>query len=198
MRGVVAALAGAAFSIGGSLSSPAAAQLLPGGPSLQVSGEMGSVWTRESLLDSSRHDGGMTAGASAQFNFPVVGGIYTGLGASLLIGDMSATSNIQFLLPMDGIIGARFVPADSQRPLSVYAFGGPALAAVELNSGIYPGTELMMGWSIGAGAEVQLSQPWSVGLKYRHFEVDQQAPVTMRGDMVTLTVGYRFPIQPPR
>jgi opacity protein-like surface antigen len=195
MRGIV--VAGAAFSILGWLSSPAAAQLLPGGPSLQVSGEMGSVWTRESLFDSSRHDGGMTAGASAQFNFPVVGGIYTGFGASLLIGDMSATSDIQFLLPVDGIIGARFVPAGLQRPLSVYAFGGPAFAAVE-NSGISPDTELMMGWSIGAGAEVQLSQPWSVGLKYRHFEVDQEAPVTMRGDMVTLTVGYRFPIQPSR
>ena len=61
----------------------------------------------------------------------------------------------------------------------------------------------MSGWSAGIGAELQLSPNWSVGLKYRHFDLGStffsvfpgaSSLVSERGDMVSGTLSYRFPL----
>jgi opacity protein-like surface antigen len=56
-------------------------------------------------------------------------------------------------------------------PLSLYGFGGLAIGDVNISASPFSAALTMGGWSIGVGADLQLSPNWSVGLKNRHFDL---------------------------
>jgi opacity protein-like surface antigen len=116
------------------------------------------------------------------------------------------TSNVQLLVSIDGVLGATFKPSGWQWPLSIYGFGGLAIGDVNISAPPFSATQIMTGWSIGVGADLQLWPTWSMGVKYRHFDLGNAnfsvfpggtSLVTERGDMVTGTLSYRFPIWQP-
>jgi len=179
------------------------------GPSIKLSGELGGGWSRNGFEDFNFNGSGFVGGVSGQFNFPISGNTYAGLSVSVLGSGISGTtadpitSNIRLLVPIDGILGATFMPSGLQWPLSVYGFGGLAIGDVNISAPPFSATQTMTGWSIGVGGDLQLSPTWSVGVKYRHFDLGTAnfsifpggtSLVTERGDMVTGTLSYRFPI----
>jgi len=52
-----------------------------------------------------------------------------------------------------------------------YGFAGPADGGVSVSSSPFSASQQMNGWSAGIGGDLQLSPNWSVGLKYRHFDL---------------------------
>jgi opacity protein-like surface antigen len=185
---------------------------LPPGPIITISGELGWGGSSNGFEDYHFSGNGVIGGISGQVSFPIGGGAYTGFGGSVLGSGVSGskgdpiTSNIRLLVPIDGILGMTFAPNGSQWPLSIYGFGGLAVGDVNISASPFSATQTMGGWSIGVGADLQLSPTWSVGLKYRHFDLGNAnfsvfpggtSFVTERGDMVTGTLSYHFPISPP-
>jgi outer membrane immunogenic protein len=185
---------------------------LPPGPIITISGELGWGGSSNGFEDYRFSGNGVIGGISGQVNFPIGGGAYTGFGGSVLGSGISGsksdpiTSNIRLLVPIDGIIGVTFAPSGGRWPLSLYGFGGLAIGDVNISASPFSATQTMGGWSIGVGADLQLSPNWSVGLKYRHFDLGNAtfsvfpggtSFVSERGDMVTGTLSYRFPISPP-
>ncbi len=186
--------------------------MVPPGPSIKISGELGGGWSRNGFEDFNFNGSGVIGGVSGQFNFPIGTGTYAGLSVSVLGSGISGTtpdpitSNIRLLVPIDGIVGTTFMTSGLQWPVSVYGFGGLAIGDVNINVPPFSTTQTMTGWSIGVGTELQLSPTWSVGVKYRHFDLGNAnfsvfpgatSLVTERGDMVTGTLSYQFPISPP-
>jgi opacity protein-like surface antigen len=182
------------------------------GPTIKLGGEVGWGGSRNRFEDFDFDGSGAIGGVSGQFTYPIGANTYAGLSASLLGSGVSGTlpdpvtSNIRWLVPVDGVLGATFVPSNWQWPLSVYGFGGLALGDVNISAPPFSATQSMMGWSIGAGVELQISSTWSVGLKYRHFDLGNAnfsifpgttSLVSEHGDMVTGTLSYHFPISPP-
>jgi outer membrane immunogenic protein len=191
------------------------------GPSIKLSGELGWGGSSNGFEDYRFSGNGVIGGISGQVNFPIGGGAYTGelgggaftgFGGSVLGSGVSGsksdpiTSNIRLLVPIDGIIGVTFAPNGGRWPLSLYGFGGLAIGDVNINASPFSATQTMGGWSVGLGADLQLSPNWSVGLKYRHFDLGNAtfsvfpggtSFVSERGDMVTGTLSYRFPIGAP-
>jgi outer membrane immunogenic protein len=182
------------------------------GPSIKISGELGGGWSRNGFEDFNFHGSGIVGGVSGQFNFPIGASTYAGFSVSVLGSGISGTlpdpttSNIRWLVPIDGILGATFMPSGLQWPLSVYAFGGLAIGDVKISAPPFSATQTMTGWSVGVGTDLQLTPTWSVGVKYRHFDLGRDSfsvfpgatsLVTERGDMVTGTLSYRFPVSLP-
>lgn len=182
------------------------------GPSMKFGVEAGGGWARNGLEDFAFDGSGFIAGVSGEFNVPIGAGAYAGLGVSVLGSGVSGTladpttTNIRLLVPVDGIVGTTFTPSGWRWPVSIYGFGGLAIGDVNVSSPPFSATQTMTGWSIGAGADLQLSPTWSVGVKYRHFDLGNAnfsvfpggtSLVTERGDMVTGTLSYHFPISPP-
>jgi opacity protein-like surface antigen len=180
------------------------------GPSIKFGVELGVGWSQNGFEDSNFNGTGVVGGGSVQFNYPIGGsGTYAGMDVSLLGSGISGAlrdptaSNIRLLLPIDGILGATFMPSGWRWPLSVYAFGGLAIGDVNISAPPFSSTQPMAGWSIGVGGDLQLSPTWSVGVKYRHFDLGNAnftvfpggtSFITERGDMVTGTLSYRFPM----
>jgi len=183
-----------------------------GGSQIKLGGELGWGGSRNGFEDYHFGGNGVIGGISGQVSFPIGGGAYTGFGGSVLGSGVSGskpdpiTSNIRLLVPIDGILGVTFTPNGSVWPLSLYGFGGLAIGDVNISASPFSATQTMTGWSLGVGADLQLSPIWSVGLKYRHFDLGNAnfsvfpggtSFVTERGDMVTGTLSYHFPISPP-
>jgi len=180
------------------------------GPTIKLSGEVGWGGSRNGFEDFNFNGSGFVGGVSGQFNFPIGGNTYAGLSVSVLGSGISGTlpdpttSNIRLLVPIDGILGMTFTPGGLQWPLSVYGFGGLAVGSVKVSAAPFSDTETMAGWSLGVGTDIQLTPTVSVGVKYRHFDLGNNARfnvfpgatslVSERGDMVTGTLSYRFPI----
>ena len=87
-----------------------------------------------------------------------------------------------------------------------YGFAGPADGGVSVSSSPFSASQQMNGWSAGIGGDLQLSPNWSVGLKYRHFDLGStffsvvpgtSSLISERGDLITGTLSYRFPLPPP-
>ncbi len=179
------------------------------GSSIKVSGELGGGWVRNGFEDFNFNGSGFVGGVSGEFDWRFGGNTYAGLSVSVLGSGISGTmpdpttSNVRLLVPVDGILGATFMPRGLQWPLSVYGFGGLAIGDVNISAPPFSATQTMTGWSVGVGGELQLSPAWSLGVKYRHFDLGTESfsvfpggtsLVTERGDMVTGTLSYRFPI----
>jgi outer membrane immunogenic protein len=182
--------------------------MLPGA-SIKLGGELAGGGSRNGFEDSSFNGRGVLGGASGQFTVPLGGGVYGGFGASVLGGSVSGTSSdpvtssIRVLVPIDGIVGTTVTPGVSPWPVSLYGFGGLVIGDVNVSAPPFSATQTMTGWSAGVGADLQLSPTWSVGVKYRHFDLGNAnfsvfpgatSLVTERGDMVSGTLSYRLPI----
>jgi opacity protein-like surface antigen len=109
----------------------------------------------------------------------------------------SITSHIRLLVPIDSIIGLTF------GDVSIYGFGGLAIADVKISAPPLSASQAMAGWNVGIGADVRLTAALSAGVKYRHFELARQdfsifpdAPslIRERGDTVTGTLSWRIPM----
>ena len=122
-----------------------------------------------------------------------------GSGISGTISD-PITSHIRLLVPVDAIIGLTFTPW----AVSVYGFGGLAIGDIKVTVPPFSATQSMAGWSIGVGAEVQITPVVSAGVKYRHFDLAKQdfsvfageppSLVRERGDTVTGTLSWHIPM----
>lgn len=191
--------------------TPPRVGMIPGS-TIKLGGELAWGGSRNGFEDYNFNGSGIVGGVSGQVDFPIGANTYAGLGASVLGSGISGstpdpiTSNIQWLVPIDGVLGATFRPGGSQWPVSLYGFGGLAIGGVNISAPPFSATQIMTGWSAGVGADFQLSPTWSVGLKYRHFDLGNAnfsvfpggtSLVTERGDMVTGTLSYRFPIWQP-
>lgn len=186
--------------------------MVPPGPTIKLSGEVGWGGSRNGLEDYNFNGSGIIGGVSGQFNFPIGANTYAGLGVSVLGSGISGalpdptTSNIWLLVPIDGVVGATFMPSGWRWPVSIYGFGGLAIGDVNISAPPFSATQFMTGWNVGVGGDVQISPNWSVGLKYRHFDLGNAnlsvfpggtSLVSERGDMVTGTLSYHFSILPP-
>jgi outer membrane immunogenic protein len=168
--------------------------------------EAGGGWARNGFEDSVFNGRGFVGGASAQWDFPVGGVAYTGLAVSLLGSSTSGTiadpitSHIRLLVPIDAIVGLTFTPS----AVSVYGFGGFAIGDIKVTIPPFGATQSMAGWSIGVGADVQITPVVSAGVKYRHFDLAKQdfsvfpgeppSLVRERGDTVTGTLSWHIPM----
>jgi Outer membrane protein beta-barrel domain len=173
-------------------------------PTIKLSLEAGGGWARNSFEESNYFSGrGFVGGLSAELNYPIGPIPYIGVSVSVLGSGITGTiadpiaSHIRLLVPIDSMIGLTF------RDISIYGFGGLAIGEVKISVPQLSATQAMAGWSIGIGAEVQLTQALSAGVKYRHFDLAKQdfsifadAPslVRERGDTVTGTLSWRIPM----
>jgi opacity protein-like surface antigen len=183
--------------------------MLPG-PFIKLGGELAWGGSRTGFEDIGSFNGsGVVGGLSAQLDFPFSSDIYLGLGVSALGSSISGTSSdpvtssIRLLVPIDVIFGGTFMPSGWQWPLTLYAFAGPVTGSVNVNSSPFSASQQMNGGSVGVGGELQLSPNWSVGVKYRHFDLGNtffsivpgtSSLISEHGDMVTGTLSYRFPL----
>jgi outer membrane immunogenic protein len=173
-------------------------------PSIRFGLEAGGGWARNSFEESNDFRGrGFVGGVSAELNYPIGAIPYIGLSVSVLGSGITGTiadpitSHIRLLVPIDSIIGLTF------GAISVYGFGGLAIGDVKISVPPLSATQAMAGWSVGIGADVQLTPALSAGVKYRHFDLAKQdfsifpdAPslVRERGDTVTGTLSWRIPM----
>jgi opacity protein-like surface antigen len=177
-------------------------------PAFTISVELGGGSSRNGFEDYNFNSSGIIGGVSGRFSFPMGAGVYSGVSVSVLGSGISGTtsdpitSNIQALVPVDALLGVTFAPSGFRWPVSIYGFGGLAIGWVNINAPPFSVTQSMTGWSAGIGGDLQLSPTWSVGLKYRHFDLGSAnfsvfpggtSLVTERGDMVTATLSYRLP-----
>jgi opacity protein-like surface antigen len=174
------------------------------GPSVKLSLEAGGGWAHNSFEESNDFTvRGFVGGVSAEVNYPIGGIAYIGLSVSVLGSSTSGTiadpitSHIRLLVPIDSIIGLTF------GSISVYGFGGLAIGDVKISVPPLSATQSMAGWSVGIGADVQLTPTLSAGMKYRHFDLakqdfsifpDSPSLVRERGDTVTGTLSWRIPM----
>ena len=174
------------------------------GPSIKLGLEAGGGWAHNSFEESNDFDGrGFVGGVSAELNYPIGAIPYVGLSVSVLGSGITGaiadpiTSHIRLVVPIDSIIGLTF------GAISVYGFGGLAIGDVKISVPPLSATQAMAGWSVGIGAEVQLTPALSAGVKYRHFDLAKQdfsiipdAPslVRERGDTVAGTLSWRIPM----
>jgi outer membrane immunogenic protein len=174
------------------------------GPSIKLGLEAGGGWAHNNFEESNDFTGrGFIGGASAEFNYPIGAIAYIGLSASVLGSGITGTiadpitSYIRLLVPIDSTIGLTF------GDISIYGFGGLAIGDVKISVPPLSATQAMAGWSVGIGADVQLTRALSAGVKYRHFDLAKQdfsifpdAPslVRERGDTITGTLSWRIPM----
>jgi outer membrane immunogenic protein len=174
------------------------------GPSIKLGLEAGGGWAHNSFEESNDFTGrGFIGGASAEFNYPIGAIAYIGLSASVLGSGITGTiadpitSHIRLLVPIDSTIGLTF------GDISMYGFGGLAIGDVKISVPPLSATQAMAGWSVGIGADVQLTRALSAGVKYRHFDLAKQdfsifpdgpSLVRERGDIVTGTLSWRIPM----
>ena len=172
------------------------------GPSIKLGVEAGGGWAHNNFEEANDFtDRGFVGGVSAELNYPIVGMAYIGLGASVLASGISGsiadpiTSYIRLLVPIDSIIGLNF------GDVSIYGFGGLAIADVKITVPPLSAAQSIAGWSVGIGTDVQLTPTWSEGVKYRHFDLakqdfsifpDSPSLVRERGDTVTGTLRWRI------
>jgi len=175
------------------------------GPSIKFGLEAGGGSAHTTFEESNDFNSrGFIGGASAELNYPIGGIAYIGLGVSVLGSGISGTiadpitSHIRLLVPIDSIIGLTF------GTISVYGFGGLAIADVKITVPPLSATQSTGGWSVGVGTDVLLTSTVSVGVKYRHFDLAKQdfsifpdAPslVRQRGDTITGTLYWRIPMR---
>jgi outer membrane immunogenic protein len=173
-------------------------------PSIRFGLEAGGGWAHNSFEESNDFRGrGLVGGLSAELNYPIGTIPYIGVSVSVLGSGITGTiadpitSRLRLLVPVDSMIGLTF------GDISVYGFGGFAIGDVKISVPPLSATQAMAGWSIGIGADVQLTRGLSAGVKYRHFDLAKQdfsifpdAPslVRERGDTVTGTLSWRIPM----
>jgi opacity protein-like surface antigen len=172
------------------------------GPSIKLGLEAGGGWAHNTFEESNDFTGrGFVGGASAELNYPIGGIAYIGLSVSVLGSGISGTiadpitSHIRLIVPIDSIVGFTF------GAISVYGFGGLAIGDVKISVPPLSATQAMAGWSVGIGADVQLTPTLSAGVKYRHFAKqdfsifpDSPSLVRERGGTVTGTLSWRIPM----
>lgn len=139
---------------------------------------------------------GLTAGYNYQIDQLVLG-VEGDIGVSWLDGSTAALGGVSAEQDWLGTIRARIGYAVDQ--ILVYGTGGVAFAGVDVTGGGVTDDDTHVGWTIGAGVEVMLTEAWSLKGEYLYVDFDQETYAVPAATNATLDqhairfgVNYRF------
>jgi outer membrane immunogenic protein len=159
-----------------------------------VGGNLGYEWGSVSNSNTEPHgiQGGIQGGYNWQYGQFVVGGEidFQGSGAD------DRFASWKFSNPFFGTVRGRVGYAMNN--VLIFATGGLAYGTVRAQIGGFTESRTSTGWTIGAGAEVGLTQNWSVKAEYLYVDLSDNRfaitglPHAYAGSVFRLGVNYRF------